>query len=78
MHRVSSQELKKVLEEKGFKLICEDCGHDNFVVLTNFASLILQDSDSVSLSSYPVVACECKNCGKIKLFGRARLGIEDE
>ena len=51
MHRVSSQELKKVL----------------------FASLILQDSDSVSLSSYPVVACECKNCGKIKLFGRARL-----
>ena len=67
-----------MLEEKGIKLICEDCGHDDFIVLTNFASLILQDSDSVGLSSYPVVAGECKNCSKIKLFGRARLGIEDE
>ena len=77
MQRVSTQELKKMLEEKGIKLNCEDCGHNDFVLLTNFASLILQDSDTVGLASYPVVALECKNCGSIKMFGRARLGIGD-
>lgn len=77
MQRVSSQELKKVLEEKAIKLVCECCGHNDFVVLTNFASLIIQDSDTVGLSSYPVVALECKNCGNLKLFRRAKLEIAE-
>ena len=78
MQRVSTQELKKMLEEKGIKLNCEDCGHNDFVLLTNFASLILQDSDTVGLASYPVVALECENCGSIKMFGRKRLRIADD
>ena len=65
-----------MFECKGAGKPCESCGHNDWVVLTNFATLILQDSEANGLSSYPVIAVECKNCGNLKFYGRERLGVE--
>ena len=76
---ISSIELDNYLQEKGIRIngICECCGKNDWVLLTNFASLILQDSETSGLASYPVVALECTNCGNLRLFGRKRIAIKE-
>ena len=73
---LKSEKVKRCLSEKGAGMPCESCGHNEWVLLTNFATLVLQDSTKSSgLSSYPVVAVVCKNCGNMRLYDREKLGI---
>ena len=74
---VSSAELDSLFKEKGINGACECCGNNDWVLLANFASLILQDSEAIGLASYPVVAVECRKCGNLRLFGRKRIAIKE-
>ena len=78
LSKVSSQELDTLFQQKGVNGSCECCGHNDWLLLANFDSLILQDSEVSGLASYPVVAVECKNCGNLRLFGRTRIGIKEQ
>ena len=75
---LTSEIVKSCLSEKGAGRPCESCGHNEWVLLTNFATLVLQDSKSTGLSSYPVVAIVCKNCGNMRLYDREKLGIGED
>ena len=78
MTKLSSEAIKRRFAEKGAGRSCESCGHSDWVLLSNFATLILQDANTTGLSSYPVVVVECTHCGNMRFYGRARLEIEDD
>ena len=73
MKKISTQELKQKFTDKGINKTCESCGQNEWLSLTNFATLILQDSEAIGLSSYPVAVVECKNCGLLRFYSRERL-----
>lgn len=77
MNKVSAQKLRQYFREKGIDRPCESCGHNQWLLLTNFATLVLQDSEAVGISSYPVVVIECQNCGQLRFYNRDKLGVED-
>ena len=78
MTKLSSETIKHKFAAKGAGRPCESCGHSEWVLLTNFATLILQDAKASGLSSYPVVVIECTHCGNMRFYGRERLEIEDD
>ena len=73
MGKLTSGAVKHMFERKGVGKTCESCGHNDWLVLTNFATLILQDSEINGVFSFPVVAIECRNCGNLKFYGRDKL-----
>lgn len=78
MKKVYSDTVSKLLKDKGVREECECCGQTDWVLMNNFAALALQTSDSVGLSTFPIVAVECLNCGNIRFFRRSGLGITED
>jgi len=72
---ISSAELDSLFKDKGINGTCECCGNNDWILLANFASSLLQDSEAVGLASYPVVAVEFSKCGNLRFFGHKRMGI---
>jgi len=77
-----SQEQKeniiKVLEEKGAKLPCPRCGHNNFMLLDGYFNQTIQtELNGMVLGgpSVPSVVVACTHCGFLSQHALGVLGL---
>lgn len=78
MKKIYSDAVNKMFKEKGVREECECCGQTNWILMNNFAALTFKPSDIAGLSTFPIVAVECMNCGNMRFFRRSGLGITED
>lgn len=78
MKKIYSSEVLPLFKKKGVREECECCGHKDWILMNNFAAIALQTSDNPGLSTFPIIALECTNCGNMRFFRRSVLGVNEE
>ena len=77
MNKVYSGKILQLFQEKGVREKCECCRQTDWTLFTNVTTLAIQTDDSQGISTFPIIAVECQNCGNVRFFGRNRLGVKD-
>ncbi|MFN2746392.1 MULTISPECIES: hypothetical protein [unclassified Bacillus (in: firmicutes)] len=63
--------IMDIIQKRGLLKPCENCKHDEMVMIEPFARLDLQDDSSVlsvGAEAIPSIAIVCTNCGKMNLY----------
>lgn len=72
------EKLINALKERGANVICEVCGRNNWAVIDQAVSIQVTDlsgSWQIPPPQIPSGGLVCNNCGNIRLFALAALGM---
>jgi transcription elongation factor Elf1 len=79
MPESDKQKIIKKLQEKGVKIDCPMCGHNNFIIADGYFNNPMQSDFQGGLvlggPSIPTIAIVCGNCGFISQHALGVLGL---